>query len=96
MGSGYSSAGLAIGKARNEYLALVFAHRDSMDIPVTASDERLMAIKDLARHLQVSTKTIYNWRSARVGPPCVDMLGTPRYQRAEVDRWLAANSSGAA
>lgn len=48
----------------------------------------LMTIAELADHLGFSTRTIYNWRSARMGPPSFDLYGSPRYRVEEVDAWL--------
>ena len=38
----------------------------------------------------VSVSTIRGWRLAGIGPPHVKLGGLVRYQRAEVERWIAA------
>ena len=50
----------------------------------------LMTVGETATYLRVQVKTLHNWRTRRVGPPAVKVVGGLRYSRTDVDRWLAA------
>lgn len=60
---------------------------------MSESDHELLTVDDLAAQLKVSRKTILNWRSRRVGPPAVKVVGALRYRRNDVDRWLRQGSN---
>lgn len=43
----------------------------------------------LAEFLQISTKTLSNWRSLRVGPAFIRLQGgVIRYRQEDVDAWI--------
>lgn len=56
----------------------------------------LMAPGVLAKHLQVSTKSLERWRDAKTGPAWHILPGTSliRYSRADVIAWLDAGRKG--
>lgn len=56
----------------------------------------LMAPGVLAKHLQVSTKSLERWRDAKTGPAWHILPGTSmiRYSRADVIAWLNAGRKG--
>lgn len=50
---------------------------------------QLLHPEALSEYLQVSTKTLSNWRSLRVGPAFIRLQGgVIRYRREDVDTWL--------
>jgi predicted DNA-binding transcriptional regulator AlpA len=53
-------------------------------------EDRLMTAADLAEHLGVSTKTIYNWRAQIPvkGPVGFVLSGSVRYYASDVQRWV--------
>ena len=51
--------------------------------------EPLWTIEQLTRYLQISVKSVYNWRTKREGPVAVRVGGHLRWKRREVERWLA-------
>jgi predicted DNA-binding transcriptional regulator AlpA len=54
----------------------------------------LMTVDETADYLRVKIKTLHNWRSRRVGPPAVKVVGALRYRRSEVDSWLQRQRDG--
>lgn len=56
--------------------------------------EQLWTANETADYLHVKVKTLHNWRSRRVGPPAVKVVGALRYRRAEVDSWLQKQRDG--
>lgn len=52
--------------------------------------EELLTPKELSEELKLALSTIYGWRTRGGGPPAVRVGGRLRYQRGDVDRWLAA------
>lgn len=56
--------------------------------------------RQLAEELDVSTQTLANWRWAGTGPRYTKLgdgrTSPVRYNRRDVDAWLAARESGAA
>jgi excisionase family DNA binding protein len=48
----------------------------------------LMSVKELAELLQVSVKTIYDWRYRGLGPAAIRVGRHDRYEPAEIERWL--------
>lgn len=60
------------------------------------SSAPLMTATDLAAYLQVSTGTVYNWRTKGVGPRGLDLHGYPRWRQADVDAWLEGGTDARA
>lgn len=52
--------------------------------------------QELADYLQVSIKTVYDWRLRGVGPKARKVGTHLRYRWADVDAWLEAQSEVAA
>lgn len=48
----------------------------------------LLTPDQLAGELQVTPKTLENWRARRIGPPFVRLNRQVRYSRAAVHAWL--------
>jgi excisionase family DNA binding protein len=48
----------------------------------------LLTIDEVAAHLRVSRKTLYNWRAIGTGPHGFRVGRTVRYRRESVERWL--------
>ncbi len=53
-----------------------------------ATRQPLMSVKDLAELLQVSVKTIYDWRYRGLGPTAIRIGRHVRYEPDEIERWL--------
>jgi len=53
-----------------------------------ATRQPLMSVKDLAELLQVSVKTIYDWRYRGLGPTAIRVGRHVRYEPDEIERWL--------
>ncbi|KAB1661536.1 helix-turn-helix domain-containing protein [Pseudoclavibacter sp. CFCC 13796] len=56
--------------------------------PQHAASPSLLTIKDLARYLSVSEKTIRNLRSKGEGPRAVKIGGSVRWRQETVDQYL--------
>jgi excisionase family DNA binding protein len=51
--------------------------------------ERLLTTNDVATYLQLSPKTLRNWRSSGKGPPFLRFgCGLVRYRLEDVEKWL--------
>jgi excisionase family DNA binding protein len=48
----------------------------------------LVSVKELAELLQVSVKTIYDWRYRGLGPKAIRVGRYVRYEPDEIERWL--------
>lgn len=57
-----------------------------------ASAARLLAPGELAQRLNVSTATLYLWRSRDRGPAWTKVGGQVRYAEAAVNDWLTRNT----
>lgn len=55
--------------------------------------ERLWTVRELARHLSVHEKTVYDW-VARGTLPCVRLGHRLRFDPHDVLRWLSARKEG--
>jgi excisionase family DNA binding protein len=53
-----------------------------------AIPQPLMSVKELAELLQVSVKTIYDWRYRGLGPKAIRVGRHVRYELDEIERWL--------
>jgi excisionase family DNA binding protein len=53
-----------------------------------ATRQPLMSVKELAELLQVSVKTIYDWRYRGLGPTAIRVGRHVRYEPDEIERWL--------
>lgn len=51
-------------------------------------DDDLLSPADLAEHLGVSIRTIYNWRSSNTGPQGFRVGRHVRYRRSDVEAWI--------
>ncbi len=52
----------------------------------------LLSVKEVAELLQVSVRTIYDWRYRGLGPPAIRVGRHVRYELNEIDRWLASQN----
>jgi excisionase family DNA binding protein len=50
--------------------------------------EHLISVEEVARILDVSTSTLYQWRVRRKGPPSYSIGGSVKYRRSEVEAWI--------
>lgn len=50
---------------------------------------KLLTPAKLAEHLEVSTGTLANWRSAGTGPKYIRLSGVVRYRVDTVEHWIA-------
>jgi excisionase family DNA binding protein len=53
-----------------------------------AIGQPLMSVKELAELLQVSVRTIYDWRYRGLGPTAIRVGRHVRYEPDEIERWL--------
>lgn len=61
------------------------------------SDRRPLATpREVAEHLRRTPKTLKNWRSLGTGPVWVRVGRDVRYRWADIERWLASQTKGAA
>lgn len=51
---------------------------------------QLLTPAKLAEHLEVSTGTLANWRSAGTGPKYIRLSGVVRYRIDAIEKWIAA------
>lgn len=54
---------------------------------------RLLTPVILAKHLEVSTGTLANWRSAGTGPKYIRLSGVVRYRVDAVEKWINDGNS---
>ena len=59
-----------------------------VDISSRASALAWLTPEDVAEELQIPFRTLYSWRSRRIGPEAIRIGRHLRYSRREVDRWL--------
>jgi RNA polymerase sigma factor (sigma-70 family) len=80
--------------ARHDVQVLVQDLSGLVDIPADAAGQRVLSIRDLAKELNVSTKTISRWR--RQGLVCRRFVFADRKQvgflQSSVDRFIAHNT----
>ena len=64
---------------------------------VDSDTDSLMGVQEAATYLSITKATLYTWRSRRrgYGPLAVMVGGCVRYQRSELDRWIAAHTETA-
>jgi excisionase family DNA binding protein len=55
-----------------------------------AVPEPLVKAEVIATYLDVTIKTLYDWRRARTGPPSYRVGKELRYKRSEVEAWVKA------
>lgn len=55
-----------------------------------------LTTKGAAAYLALSTATLESWRAKGKGPRPTKCGNAVRYSRAELDRWVAANTKGSA
>lgn len=56
--------------------------------------EPLVKAQAVADFLGINVQTLYNWRAAGEGPPCVKLGGRAiRYRMSDVTAWLAAENA---
>lgn len=56
----------------------------------------LMKEREVADLLRVSRQTLSKWRSDAKGPPFIQVGGSIRYDRAELQKWLDERTLGGA
>jgi excisionase family DNA binding protein len=54
----------------------------------------LMKEREVAELLRVTRQTLSRWRAADQGPPFVQIEGSIRYRRADLEAWLAERTLG--
>ena len=53
------------------------------------SEDRFLSESQTAKYLNLSKKSLQNWRFNRQGPPYVKLnMKTIRYQREDLDQWM--------
>lgn len=50
--------------------------------------EQLLTPAEVAAYLEISEKTLANWRSLRIGPKPTYAGRWPRYRSSEIEHWL--------
>lgn len=64
---------------------------------MSATDRRPLATpEELADYLQVSIRTVYDWRLDKTGPRWCKIGTRLRYRWADIDQWVEQQSAGAA
>ncbi|MEX1078510.1 MAG: helix-turn-helix domain-containing protein [Homoserinimonas sp.] len=49
---------------------------------------KLMKSSDVALMLGISQSALCRWRTAKKGPPYLDLEGNPRYRLEDIEIWL--------
>lgn len=57
-------------------------------------DEPLLTQNDVAAMLKVSKQTLFRWRNLEQGPPFIQVEGSIRYRREDVQAWLDKRTLG--
>ncbi len=55
----------------------------------TESMSPLLTVKQVAEMLGVTTSTVWRWRDAKEIPMPIEIGGTLRWRRAEIEKWIA-------
>lgn len=58
-------------------------------------DERFWSSKKAARFIEVTDRTLRNWRKRRRGPPYYKRGGRIVYERGELQSWLQGRRAAA-
>jgi predicted DNA-binding transcriptional regulator AlpA len=53
-------------------------------------DRKLLITEQLAKHLELSPRTLERWRREGSGPPWLEIGGCVRYDPADIEEWKAA------
>ena len=62
---------------------------DSAMVVQRQSARRYMTVKEICDELGVARSTLYDWRAAHKGPPCLKLPnGDLRVKRTDFERWL--------
>ncbi|HEU4511867.1 MAG TPA: helix-turn-helix domain-containing protein [Nocardioidaceae bacterium] len=64
-----------------------------MEQEVPSRFEQLWSIEQTAEHLALSTKTLYDWRCRKYGPPSYRPGNKVRYRPEEVRAWVDAQNA---
>lgn len=64
------------------------AHMQSMTLPISPAQPKLLTIQDLAELLSIPVLTIYQWRSKHTGPRAMRIGRHLRWDAREVAAWL--------
>ena len=64
-------------------------------MPSSAADNAIMTIGEVADYLKVTERTIYRLAGAKK-IPSFKVGGSWRFSKADIDRWIREQSSGAA
>jgi excisionase family DNA binding protein len=52
-------------------------------------EEQLLTPQQAAKYLNISVRTLAEWRRRGIGPPSIKLpSGARRYRRADLDRWI--------
>ena len=53
-------------------------------------DRKLLIAEKVARHLDLSPRTLERWRRQGTGPPWLEIGGRVRYDAGDIEKWKAA------
>lgn len=58
----------------------------------SAAQSEFFSPETLGEYLDVPTRTVYSWNHTGTGPRSIRVGKHVRYRRADVEKWLAAQS----
>jgi excisionase family DNA binding protein len=67
-------------------------HKLPITMPTSTSEGDILTIKQVAEYLKVTDRTIYKLAAAKK-IPAFKIGGTWRFSRADIDRWIAQQTS---
>lgn len=50
--------------------------------------EKWLRPAEVSARINVTAKTLANWRARKKGPPCIDFGGCHRYPESELEKWI--------
>ena len=83
---------MTIGGLKILRYSVVVCHKLPIIMSISTSEGDILTIKQVAEYLKVTDRTIYKLAAAKK-IPAFKVGGTWRFSRADIDRWIAQQTS---
>lgn len=83
---------MAIATLKILHYSVVICHKLPITMSTSTSEGDILTIKQVAEYLKVTDRTIYKLAAAKK-IPAFKVGGTWRFSRADIDRWIAQQTS---
>ena len=81
-----------IGDLKILRYSVVVCHKLPIIMSISTSEDDILTIKQVAEYLKVTDRTLYKLAAAKK-IPAFKVGGTWRFSRADIDRWIAQQTS---